>query len=112
VKTSKEETTIHFEVLYFDILIQGVREIRNIIPRKLDGLTEIPTTYFRITSQKLYPYTTFGLTGYKLRGFIGNANYFITSLSVSLGHNFHFPSPLYVEPFEVNLPCKIFPFAL
>jgi len=76
VKICKEEITIHFEVLYFDFLMEGVREIRNITPQKFDGLTEIPTTYLRITSQKLYPYITFGLTGYKLRGFNGKRKLF------------------------------------
>jgi len=76
VKSCKEEIAIHFEVLYFGILIQGVREIRNITPPKFNGLTEIPTTFLGITSQKLYPYITFGMTGYKLRGFIGKRKLF------------------------------------
>ena len=87
VKICKEEITIHFEVLYFDILIQGVREIRNISPRKFDGLAEIPTTHLGITSQKLYPYITYGLTDYKLRGFTGKRKFFYyLSLSLSLSH--------------------------
>jgi len=108
VKICNEEIAIHFKVPYFDILIQGVREIWNITPRKFNGLTKIPTTFLGITRQKLYPYITFDLTGYKLCGFIGKRKlFYYISLSVSLGHNFHFPFSLYVEPFEVNLRCKI-----
>jgi hypothetical protein len=55
VKICKEEITIHFEILYFDILMEGAREIRNITSPKFDGLTEIPTTYLGITSQSFTP---------------------------------------------------------